>query len=189
MAYTPETERRRSIRLPNYDYALNGVYFITLVTAGRASLFGDIVDGSVRISAIGRIVQEEWLRSAEIRGELALDAFVIMPNHVHGVVFLRSEGVVASGRKGDQPVAPTLRRFADVGPGKRTLSAFVGGFKAAVTTRANALRGMPGATLWQRNYWERVIRDDRELDRAREYIVDNPRRWSEDKHNPCRPHS
>ncbi len=200
MRYDPDIDRRRSIRLPAYDYSEKGAYFVTLVTAGRTPSFGAIKDDVVSLSAIGRIVEEELRRSAEIRRELELDALVVMPNHVHGIVFLQSRFVggrqrdLASGRWGDQPVAPTgnvggttLRRFGSGdGPGRRSLGSFVGGFKAGSTTRINRHRETAGTPVWQRNYYERVIRDEDELERIREYVLDNPRRWAEDKHNPMR---
>ncbi|MDO8614266.1 MAG: transposase [Dehalococcoidia bacterium] len=167
---------RRSIRLATFDYSQSGAYFITLCTWGRVPLFGSIGGNAVVRNGFGEIVEEEWLRSSEIRSEIELDAYVVMPNHLHGVVFLIG-GVGATGR--------LPRRFgAEEGPGRRSLASFAGGLKAATTTRINRARGTPGAPVWQRNFFERVLRSECELERARQYVLDNPRRWAEDPNNP-----
>lgn len=126
----------------------------------------------------GRIVAEEWLRTAGIRREIDLDEWVVMPNHIHGIV-------VISGR-GDRPVAPTLGESSPgrAGPTPKSLGALVAGFKSAATQRVNAMRSTPGRTIWQRNYHERIVRDDNELNRIREYIVRNPAQWEMDRDNP-----
>jgi putative transposase len=159
-----EKRRRRSIRLRAYDYTQTGAYFITIVAQGRAMLFGDIAGGEARFTDFGRIV------------EIALDAFVVMPNHVHGIV-----NIIAS------PVGATSRSPLRNGPPPRSLGAFVGGFKSAVTQRINELRHTPAAPVWQRNYYEHVVRDDGELLRVREYIQNNPLEWENDRENPSRP--
>jgi putative transposase len=170
---SPKTRRRQSIRLQNYDYSLAGAYFITIVTQGRKCLFGEIVEGEFRSNACGQIVQYEWERSAQIRTEIELDAFVVMPNHIHGVIVISEAMGRATGRSPLQS-----------GPSRRSLGAFVGGFKAVITKRFNALRGSPGTPVWQRNYFEHVIRSEDSLKRIRQYILDNPVRWEFDRENP-----
>jgi REP element-mobilizing transposase RayT len=160
--YNPDVHHRRSIRLRGWDYRTAGAYFVTLVAQHRELLFGTIVDGEMRLSPYGEIVQEEWLRSAELRPEIILDAFVIMPNHFHAVIILT-----------DEPTA-------------RPLGALIGGFKAAAARRVNIERETPGIPLWQRNYYERMVRNDRELEAIRSYIESNPGRWAEDQENPTR---
>ena len=170
--------RRRSIRLPFYDYSQGGAYFLTLCTWERRLLFASIRGDAVELNGFGRIVQEEWLRSADIRRELALDAYIVMPNHVHGILVLSPE---------ECSVGRLPRRLGSgEGPGRRSLASFVGGLKSATTKRINEMRGTPRAPVWQRNYYERVIRNERELQRAREYILDNPRKWGEDPNHPAR---
>ena len=172
-SYDPEKHHRRSIRLRNYDYSRAGAYFITVCTDGRELLFGEVIDGEVELNELGRIAAEEWLKSARIRIEIELDAWVVMPNHVHGIV------IITDGRcRGDRLVAPS-------GPRPRSLGAMMAGFKSAVTKRINTMRGTPGASVWQRNYYEHVIRNESALDRIRQYIADNPARWSEDPENPA----
>lgn len=167
---------RRSIRLPGYDYSRAGAYFVTLCTQGRSCLFGNIVDGEVWLNRFGAIVAEEWLRSAEIRDEIELDEWVIMPNHFHGIVVITDK--TGDPRcTGDRPVAPT-------GPRPNSIGALTGGFKSAVTRRINELRNMPGQKVWQRNYWEHIVRNELELARIREYIQNNPAQWELDALNP-----
>jgi len=174
MTIRPEARRRRSIRLDNFDYASAGAYFITIVTKGRKCLFGDIVDGELRLNDWGQIVQDEWEMSAQIREEIELDAFVVMPNHVHAIVAISDRRGRATGRSPLQS-----------GPAKRSLGAFVGGFKSVVTRSINELRGSPGTPVWQRNYFEHIIRDENSLHRIREYILNNPARWEFDRENPA----
>mgnify|MGYP001578636942 CR=1 FL=1 len=164
---------RRSIRLRGFDYAAHGAYFVTIVTHERRELFGRIVADEMRLNAAGRIVAEEWQRSGELRSNVEIDAFVVMPNHVHGIVFLTQtdEGTLRS--------APT-RSFGGGMAG--SLPVVVRNFKGAVTRRMRE-RGFD-EPVWQRNYHERVIRNERELQAIRQYIIDNPRQWALDKENP-----
>ena len=191
MTYDPERHHRRSIRLAGYDYTQAGAYFVTLVTHQRECLFGEIVDGEMLLNEIGRIVRDEWFRSAEIRREIALDPdeFVVMPNHIHGIVWIcnmgddvGSHGVGADGVGADGVGAHGRAPL----PGQRlprSLSSFIAGFKSAVTKRINEYRGTPGVPVWQRNYFEHIIRDDGELERIRQYIMNNPALWKEDREN------
>ena len=173
MPFDPARHHRRSTRLQGYDYAEAGIYFVTLCTVDRECLFGEIIGESMQPSRAGDIVQEVWLRSPTLRSEIALDAMVIMPNHLHGIVIIQTVG--ATGRSPLQPVP---------GPAKRSLGALIAGFKAATTKRINAWRGTPGSPVWQRNYYDRIIRDEDELWRIREYIANNPAQWAVDRENP-----
>jgi REP element-mobilizing transposase RayT len=110
MKYNPERHHRRSIRLRGYDYAQGGGYFATIVTRDRACLFGEIVDGEMRPNQFGRIVVDEWERSSKIRRELETDAFVLMPNHIHGIVIINN-GVGATGRSPLQSTIGTTSPF------------------------------------------------------------------------------
>ena len=129
------------------------------------------------LNGTGEIVDKEWIRSAEIRREIELDVFVVMPNHFHGIVFLRGDG---DSRRGDRPVAPTTKH----GPQPKSIGALIAGFKSTVTKRINESRQTPGMMVWQRNYYEHILRDDDDLNRIREYIINNPARWAEDEDNP-----
>jgi REP element-mobilizing transposase RayT len=182
--------RRKPSRLGGYDYSQPGGYFVTLVTHQRTCVFGDIIDGEMRLNTVGKIVQEEWIRSAQIRSEVMLDEFIIMPNHFHAILFILDKNnrkhnflefqpqVRATGRS-PQPGSERPR-----GPAPRSLGAFIAGFKSSVTKRVNRMNNTPGSPLWQRNYFDRVIRDEDELDHIRKYIWNNPHQWEEDEENP-----
>jgi len=136
----------------------------------------------MRLNGYGQVAHDEWYRSADIRAELALDAFVVMPNHVHGIVFI-------DGQEGDPPVAPTLIN----GPRPRSLGSFIAGYKSSVTRRIGRAQTDVGATggspslgkprtVWQRNYHDHIVRNGIGLSKIRRYIQDNPREWETDDH-------
>ncbi|MEM1041549.1 MAG: transposase [Bacteroidota bacterium] len=182
--YDPTRQRRRSVRLPFHGYA-DGVYFVTICTHGQVPLFGEVVDGGMCLSGLGAMVWEEWERTGDIRAEVVLDAFVVMPNHVHGIFGIIGDDATPTGGVGATGRSP-LRSGPNARPGPppKSLGALVAGFKSAVTKRVNAARGTPGVVVWQRNYHERVLRDERELGVARRYIADNPLRWTFDRYGP-----
>jgi REP element-mobilizing transposase RayT len=172
--YSPARHHRRSIRLRDYDYSQAGAYFVTICTRNGECLFGKIAGGEMIVNNIGNIVRDEWLRSVDLRKEIDLDGWVMMPNHIHAIVVITDLG------RGDRPVAPTTRP----GPRPRSLSSLIAGFKSAVTARVNESRGTPGVPVWQRNYYEHVIRNDADLARIRDYVAANPTRWDDDENNP-----
>ena len=176
MTYDPTTHHRRSIRLPTYDYAQPGAYFVTLVTHARECLFGQVIDSEMRLNGLGDVVAREWRRTGGIRREVELDVFVVMPNHVHVIVFVGAHGRAPEHDAPDYGAPPHRP--------PRSLGSLVAGFKSAVTKRINGMRGTPGLPLWQRNYYEHVIRDEEELNRVREYVAGNPTNWEEDPENP-----
>ena len=181
----PERQRRRSLRLRGYDYTQAGLYFVTICAQDRACLFGEVVDGEVRLSAAGEVVAEEWARTAEIRPSVLLDAFVIMPNHLHGIVALvdvDADGAMLPPRPGAAEDWGSPR-----GPAAGSLSAIVGQFKAVTTKRVNALRETPGAVVWQRGFHDHIIRHERALAQIRDYMADNPGRWEDDRLHPDAP--
>jgi REP element-mobilizing transposase RayT len=174
--FDPQKHRRRSIRLPGYDYSQAGAYFVTLVTWQRESLFGEVVNGEMILNDVGKIVQEEWLRSEQIRDELRLDVYVVMPNHFHGIVILNGD-VGATGRS---PLHDDVPR----GPAPKSLGALIAGFKSSVSKRINILRETSGIPVWQRNYYEHVIRNEHEFRKIWNYIEANPANWQDDSENP-----
>lgn len=185
MTFNPVIHHRRSLRLKGYDYAQAGAYFITICTNERKCLFGKVVDGEMRLNDTGRIVAEEWIKSAEIRREIEMDEWVVMPNHIHGIVIITTE-VGAHGRAPQPPdVSSTVTqgRSSLYRPPK-SLGSLIAGFKSAVTKRINAQRGTPGTPVWQSNYYEHIIRNEVSLDRIRNYIVNNPLQWALDCENP-----
>jgi putative transposase len=166
--YDPKEHQRRSIRLRDYDYAQTGAYFVTVCTEGRQCLFGQVEDGTVRLNGWGRIVHETWSDLPNHYPHVELDAFVIMPNHVHMVVVLADP--VGAGFK----PAPTKRHG---------LPEIMRAFKTFSSRRINERRATPGASLWQRNYYEHIIRNAESLNRIRQYIADNPASWAFDQEN------
>ena len=207
MRYDPNKHHRRSIRLKGYDYTQAGVYFVTIVTQNRACLFGDIVAGEVRLNAFGQAVAETWLWLGTQYGYVELDEWVVMPNHLHGIIIITGTGdgrpADGGGVGGGSRTAPTVIGATGggggVGGGSRTaptviastapmvkrkpLGRLIGAFKTVSTKRINEYRGTPGVVVWQRNYYEHIIRDERSLNRIREYIAANPLRWHLDREN------
>ncbi len=191
---TVDTAQRRSIRLQGYDYSGDGGYFLTICAHRRASLFGEIVDGQMQLSEWGEIVQQEWLQTAVVRPYVVLDDFVVMPNHFHAIVFImkpddqprdvgtpRPDGDTVGARR----AVPLQPQHAFGKPVAGSLPTIVGAFKSAVTKRINEQRGTPGTPVWQRNYYEHVIRNELSLNDIRSYVQTNPARWAEDDENPA----
>ena len=222
---------RRSVRLKGYDYASPGVYFVTVVTQDRACLFGEVEGGEMRLNGLGEIVAEEWERTAMIRPSVVVDDFVVMPNHLHGILILTEAtgdgGAVARAHGSaplpdpdvgcqprphgsDDPSNPPVgahcrapnsgppdasaRNSGEPGPfieperkaiglarAPQSLGSIVAGFKAASTRRINSMRATPRAPVWQRNYFEHIVRNDIALERVREYILANPSCWPSDR--------
>ncbi len=156
-----------------YDYTSEGAYFVTTCTEGHKHLFGKVVNQTMELSQIGQIVREEWLQTAILRPNVELDVYSIMPNHFHGIIFLC---------RGTSRRAPTRETFGK--PTKDSIPTIIRLFKSSVTKRANEMRGTPGLPVWQRNYYEHVVRDGSDLDRIREYILENPTNWKVDEGNP-----
>ena len=173
MNYNPEGNRRRSMRLQQFDYSKQGAYFITICAYHRACLFGKITNDQMVLNQFGIIAQNEWMQSSKIRNEVEMDVFIVMPNHVHGVVFIIEQG---DQKQGERPLAPT-----DYGFKSKSIGSLIAGFKSTVTKQINAIRGMPGAPVWQRNYYDHVIRNEESLNIIREYIINNPITWQNDK--------
>jgi REP element-mobilizing transposase RayT len=178
MVHGPLQARRRSLRLRGYDYSQVGAYFVTMCTQGRHCLFGEADGDSMRLNDAGRMLADLWLDIPSRTPDVALDSFVVMPNHVQGVVVLPDHrGRTKAGPVGENAVP--------------ALGSVVGAFKSAATLeyiRGVRTRGWPPfrSRLWQRNYYEHVIRDETSLDGIRRYIAENPARWAFDKENPFR---
>ncbi|CAG1014573.1 hypothetical protein ANAEL_05017 [Anaerolineales bacterium] len=172
---------RHSIRLKGYDYTQAGAYFVTIVTWQRECLFGEIVDGEMVLNEIGGIVREEWERTAFVRHNVELGEYVIMPNHIHGILVFVDDVVGATRR-----VAPTRTTPTKTTLQSGSLGAVMAQFKSIVTKRINGLQNVTGRPVWQRNYYERIIRNESEMDRITRYIESNPLRWADDDENPNR---
>ena len=170
--------RRKSIRLKEYDYSREGAYFVTICTYGKVCVFGEVMEEEVRLNDVGLIVEEEWLRTKEIRPEIELDAFIVMPNHLHGIVVIKD-----TPTDGQKSTVGTHGRVS-LQRRSRSLSSLMAGFKSAATKRINEMRHTPRTPVWQSRFHDHIIRDGDDLDRIREYIIDNPLKWYLDEDNP-----
>jgi putative transposase len=178
-----KTRDRRSLRLQGYDYAQAGAYFVTICTQNRTCLFGEVTDGAMRLNSAGQLAATVWNNMLERFSGIELDMFVVMPNHLHGIIVLsdcepRGCDAPDAGGRAATRAAPTV---GDV----------VGAFKSLFTLRF--IEGVKSKRwpafdrrVWQRNYYEHVIRDERDLARVRRYIDENPLRWEFDQENPQR---
>jgi REP element-mobilizing transposase RayT len=203
---TMNQHHRRSIRLKEYDYSQPGEYFVTICTHNHECTLGEIINGEMRLNEIGKIVEEEWLRTAIIRPDIQLDLYVIMPNHIHGIIVLNegrgtlksnnpvganchspqketqnnpfNNGAYIDGAYNDTPLRNMFRSPSN------TVGAIVRGFKSATTKRINEKRGASGIPFWQRNYYDRVIRSDNELNNIRDYIRNNVLQWAIKRDDP-----
>ena len=180
--YDLEIHQRRSIRLKGYDYSQGGAYFVTIVAQGRLCLFGDVVDGEMRANDAGEMVWRVWDGMPGRFPSIEMDEFVVMPNHVHGVIIIRQSLGSLVGGQGDSGVQRDT--------GATTVGDVVGAFKSLTTVEyGRGVRKLDwppfDRRLWQRNYYERVIRDESEFSRVRKYIANNPMEWEFDRENPA----
>ncbi|MGD0216428.1 MAG: transposase [Desulfobaccales bacterium] len=167
--------RRKIIRLQGFDYAREGAYFITICTHNRLCLLGEVTDQEMRLNALGRAIESEWLQTAKLRSYVTLDYYVIMPNHFHAVFFLQNH------ERATRRVAPT-KENSPSGPAPWSVGAIVAQFKSQVTRRIKSSGRLPNGRLWQRSYYEHVVRDENDLNRIRQYIEDNAAIWVEDEY-------
>ena len=190
MDHDQDRHHRRSIRLRGHDYAQPGAYFVTVCTRDRESLLGDVVNGEMRLNGAGEIVRRCWVDIRRHFPHIALDAGIIMPNHLHGIIviteFRRGEAStvhIDAPKKRPEPDASPLRQHPN-GTQPGSLSAIVQNFKSISTRKMNITRGTPGTPVWQRSFYEHVIRNDEDLNAIRQYILTNPANWTTDE-NYC----
>ena len=167
--FNPDIHRRRSIRLMGYDYSHAGAYFVTVCSQHRECLYGEVPGGEMKLNEAGRMVQSVWDELPHHYPHVELDQFIVMPNHIHGVIVL-TDGIVGAGFK----PAPTKRHG---------LPEIVRAFKTFSSRRVNQFRRTPGLRVWQRNYYEHIIRDESDLFQIRQYIGENPAKWEEDENH------
>jgi len=184
MKYDPDKHHRRSIRLKDYDYSTAGAYFVTLCTFNRQCIFGEIADGEMRLNAIGNMVTRWWLKLGDKFPSVETDASIIMPNHVHGIV-----RIVGADPRVRPDSGTTMRALHQEGAHVGApLPRIVQWFKTMTANQYLRLvknprrMSFPGR-LWQRNYYEHVIRNERNLNAIREWIETNPSRWQDDPEN------
>lgn len=170
MSHTP-FHSRRSIRLPGYDYTYPTAYFVTLLAWHHKPVFSQVINHAMHLSEIGALAQREWLRMGQRFAHIELDEFVVMPDHVHGILLLKDLKATIVETTDSKASAAQIR----VVPG--SLGAVVRAYKSTVARLVNFNRFSDGEPLWQRNYYERVVEDERDLERIREYIRSNPINW------------
>ena len=210
--YNPKIHHRKSIRLKGYDYSQAGFYFVTICCQHRACLFGGIVDGAMILNDAGKMVINEWLKLKKRFKNIELQEYVVMPNHFHGIVEIvgatlvvaqnnaTTYNVMGNIRKGQpQGIAPTDKTIAHtdktvdhtdktVDHTDKTVGDMVGAFESITTVeyircvKNNHWQPFDGK-LWQRNFWEHIIRNENEYRRITQYILDNPKKWAMDKLN------
>jgi putative transposase len=164
MKYDPDFHHRQSIRLNGYDYSRSGAYFITICTHEREYLFGDIVNETIELNTVGDIARSHWQQLSQHHSNIIIDESIVMPNHLHGIIILESS------------IDPT-----------KSISEIIRGFKTFSAKAINKERSLRGVPVWQRNYYDRIIRNELELERVRQYIINNPRNWDADKNNQNQP--
>lgn len=195
----PQRYQRASIRLKDYDYTRPGAYYITIVSHDRECRFGEIIAGAMQLNRTGRIIANFWQKIPRHFRYTGLDVWVVMPNHIHGIIVIHDHVNDINGGRGEafivtpeisyknaSPLQASLRSPQQplprpIGTKPGSLAAMVQNFKSITTRRINKLAHTPGAPLWQRNYWEHIIRDESELNRIRAYIINNPYRWEQDR--------
>lgn len=173
---------RQSIRLRDYDYSVEGAYFVTLVTYHRLCLFGSKSNGEIELNPSGRIAFDQWTQLGNRFPQSDFSTFVIMPNHVHGIIYINrcaGEDIHKLDIQ-DNTVEPS--KIPPITP--RSLGAIVRAYKASVSFRINAMRGFSYPPIWQRNYYEQIICNEKEFENICKYIEANPERWDEDQLRP-----
>ena len=195
--------RVESHRMPGWDYSGNGIYFITIVVQNRRCLFGEIINNEMKLNNFGIIVNDEWIKSAQIRRELFIDEFIVMPNHLHGIVIIKnmagqsmelSRSLVETHCRASLCTVNSHRAEKNKsGQSKlyrkpKSISSFIAGYKSAVTTKCNNILENQNKPvfdrykrLWQKNYHDHIIRNEKEYWRIKNYILNNPQNWDEDK--------
>ncbi|MGD1043949.1 MAG: transposase [Bacteroidota bacterium] len=172
------TGDRKTIRLKEYDYSSPGEYFVTICTQDKLYSFGKIIEEEMRLSSIGEIAQRCWQEIPNHFPNIELDAFVVMPNHIHGIIVINP----LVGVHYNEP----LRKNAFQHTIPKSLGSIIRSYKGVVSRECRKCGHH--YFLWQRNFYEHIIRDDKDMNTIREYIVNNPLQWAVDKENLSRDH-
>ena len=176
---------RKSIRLPGYDYSQGGMYFISINTYNHCMLFMDIVGDQFVPTAYGEIALCEWMKLEKRFRFIELDTFIVMPNHVHGIIIFHEipDGVERKNGLSERidPPHPPHEQINSARLKRASLGSVIGAYKSTTARLINCLRHSPGDRVWQRNYYEQIIRNENHWARAREYIQNNPDNWKSEK--------
>jgi len=198
--YNPNIHHRRSIRLQGYDYSSEGLYFITICCHNKVCLFGHVMNGEMVLNEYGQVAFNEWMKTPEIRPNVELGEFIVMPNHIHGIIRITrrgeshspdSRGVsntpdcelhspnIESNTPDFMGESVSPQRESPLRGPSQTIGAIVRGYKSAVTKKLNEL-GV-GRKVWQRDYYEHIIRNEQSYYNISKYIINNPSKWWDDK--------
>ncbi|HMU42341.1 MAG TPA: hypothetical protein PKA80_03485 [Ignavibacteriaceae bacterium] len=176
----------KSIRLKTWDYTTPWWYFVTIVTKNHKEYFGEIVNGAMRLNNLGVIVEDEWLRIAELRKNIELDYSVVMPNHFHGIIISNYHNSITGNSisKPNSELSDSSEKsfYSQISPKPNSLSSIKRSFKSAVTKRAKENNFVD--FTWQPRFYDRIIRNERELFNIRNYIEQNPLKWEFEKNYP-----
>ena len=175
---------RRSIRLKGYDYSQTGMYFVTICTKDRENLFGEIRDEEMILNKLGKIVEKEWHKTSEKRKNVGLDEFIVMPNHLHGIIVINYQIVGIDCNQSLPDDIDCNQSLHKYGPQTNNLFAIIRGFKGAVTNQINSLiNNTDGGSIWQSRFYDHIIRNEQSLNKIRYYIFNNPGNWPDDIEN------
>ncbi|MGL4598734.1 MAG: transposase [Bacteroidia bacterium] len=186
--YNPAIHHRRSIRLKGYDYGQAGLYFITICCYNRQHIFGNVLNGKMILNEYGKIAHDAWLKTPEIRPNIELGEFIIMPNHIHGIIKIthKLESDASKGESNSPDTHPpntpsntTSNPTPQLQSPSNNIGAIVRGYKSSVTKQLNLMH--IGYAVWHRNYYENIIRDEQSYQNISNYIINNPTKWQEDK--------
>lgn len=186
MALFKNKYRVQSTRLKGWDYAGAGWYFVTICTRNMEKFFGEIVKDEMQLSAVGEIVANEWVKTPSIRPQVSLDEWIVMPNHLHGILVIASSPIAETSK------VETSRRDVSTGSTKPqlkagSLGAMIGQIKS-VSTKQIWQAGY-GDFAWQSRFYDHIIRDEKSLEKIREYIRNNPLNWEHDRNKSPSPYS
>jgi putative transposase len=205
MKYDPKIHHRRSIRIPGYDTTQPGAYFITINTWHKQELFGEITDGKMTLNEVGEVARKQWARIPQRFPQVELGEFVVMPDHLHGIIIIVEPGrgtvddrgtaetlkdsATESARRaltGDSPAGSDSRANTNKSeqygkPVAGSIGTIIRSYKSAVSLRLNLMRRTSNNPVWQRNYFEHIIRDEKDLQNTSLYIQDNPLNWKVDE--------
>ncbi|MEH2311399.1 MAG: transposase [Nostoc sp.] len=183
MPYNPQIHHRRSIRLKGYDYTQLGAYFITICTKARQCLFGNVVNGEMQLNSLGHIAFNCWQAIPDHFPHIELDTFVVMPNHLHGILIITDKPVGAQHCCAlNQHLTHNIEKFGK--PIRGSISTVISSYKGVVSKGINIIWQTKGQSIWQRNFYEHIGREEKSLDNIREYILNNPQRWADDPEKP-----
>ena len=179
--------RISTIRMQEWNYGWDAAYFITICSKNNHCYFGEVLEGEMKLSNIGVLADVVWYEIPNHANNVELGPFVVMPNHIHGVIILHGNNSVS--KKNDQKESKTdipIGKTRFQAQGKNTVSSIIGSYKSAVTKHA---RRMGYDFAWQPRFYDHIIRDKESYDRIAQYIVINPQKWDQDKYNTCDPSS